>query len=92
MNIAAPPSINLLSEILVFPSVLFYSIWLLIPLGMIRFLAAVYRLFLYVRTQHGGFPKFTFSFINIKRNGLLLLFLHYLPVNGIILKADVICG
>lgn len=91
VNIAAPPSINLLREILVFPSVLFSSVWLSIPLMIIRFLAAVYSLFLYVSTQHGGFPKFISSSLRLKRGPLLLLFLHYLPVNLIIIKADVIC-
>nr|YP_009434649.1 NADH dehydrogenase subunit 4 [Tectus pyramis]ATF29381.1 NADH dehydrogenase subunit 4 [Tectus pyramis] len=91
VNMAAPPSINLLSEILVFPSVIFSSIWLSFPLMMMSFLAAVYSLFLYVSTQHGGFPKFTFSFSNMKSSALLLLFLHYLPVNFMIMKADIIC-
>nr|YP_010281935.1 NADH dehydrogenase subunit 4 [Turbo cornutus]UKH51314.1 NADH dehydrogenase subunit 4 [Turbo cornutus] len=91
VNMAAPPSINLLSEILVFPSVLFSSIWLSIPLMMMSFLAAVYSLFLYVSTQHGGYPKFTSSFMNMKSTSTLLLFLHYLPVNLMIMKSDVIC-
>nr|ARI50079.1 NADH dehydrogenase subunit 4 [Tectus virgatus] len=91
VNMAAPPSINLLSEILVFPSVIFSSIWLSLPLMMMSFLAAVYSLFLYVSTQHGGFPKFTFSFSTMKSSPLLLLFLHYLPVNFMIMKADIIC-
>nr|YP_009318316.1 NADH dehydrogenase subunit 4 [Astralium haematragum]AOZ71797.1 NADH dehydrogenase subunit 4 [Astralium haematragum] len=91
VNMAAPPSINLLSEILVFPSVLFSSIWLSIPLMMMSFLAAVYSLFLYVTTQHGGYPKFSSSFMNMKEVSLLLLFLHYFPVNLMILKSDIIC-
>nr|YP_009231988.1 NADH dehydrogenase subunit 4 [Tegula lividomaculata]AMA07349.1 NADH dehydrogenase subunit 4 [Tegula lividomaculata] len=91
VNMAAPPSINLLSEILVFPSVLFSSIWLSFPLMMMSFLAAVYSLFLYVSTQHGGFPKFTYPSFSLKSAPLLLLFLHYLPVNLMIMKADVIC-
>nr|QGW36202.1 NADH dehydrogenase subunit 4 [Monodonta labio] len=92
VNMAAPPSINLLSEILVFPSVLFYSVWLAVPLCMMSFLAAVYSLYLYVSTQHGGFSKFIFPFSGVKSGALLLLFLHYFPVNGMIVKADVICG
>nr|QIQ23128.1 NADH dehydrogenase subunit 4 [Rochia nilotica] len=91
VNMAAPPSINLLSEILVFPSIIFSSIWLSLPLMMMSFFAAVYSLFLYVSTQHGGFPKFTFSFSPMKSTSLLLLFLHYLPVNFMIMKADIIC-
>nr|QYF08446.1 NADH dehydrogenase subunit 4 [Lunella correensis] len=91
INMAAPPSINLLSEILVFPSVLFSSIWLSLPLMMMSFLAAVYSLFLYVSTQHGGYPKFNSSLMPMKSSSLLLLFLHYLPVNFMIMKSDIIC-
>nr|YP_009231975.1 NADH dehydrogenase subunit 4 [Bolma rugosa]AMA07323.1 NADH dehydrogenase subunit 4 [Bolma rugosa] len=91
VNMAAPPSINLLSEILVFPSVLFSSIWLCVPLMMMSFLAAVYSLFLYVSTQHGGYPKFTSSFMSMKSSPLLLMLLHYLPVNLMIMKSDIIC-
>nr|ARI50066.1 NADH dehydrogenase subunit 4 [Margarites vorticiferus] len=92
VNMAAPPSINLLGEILVFPCVLFSSIWLSIPLMMMSFLAAVYSLYLYVSTQHGGFPKFIFPFLGMKSPALLLLFLHYFPVNLMIMKSDVICS
>nr|YP_010577071.1 NADH dehydrogenase subunit 4 [Tristichotrochus unicus]UZN92189.1 NADH dehydrogenase subunit 4 [Tristichotrochus unicus] len=92
VNMAAPPSINLLSEILVFPSVMFYSVWLLVPVAMMSFLAAVYSLFLYVSTQHGGFSKFIYPFVGMKSSAFLLLFLHYFPVNIMIVKADVICS
>ncbi len=88
---AGPPSINLLSEIMVFPSVLFKSFWLFIPLGLMRFLAAVYRLFLYTSTQHGGFPKFGFPYGRIRSSSLLVVFLHYFPINGLILKSDLVC-
>nr|AHA84997.1 NADH dehydrogenase subunit 4 [Lunella aff. cinerea STW-2013] len=91
VNMAAPPSINLLSEILVFPSVLFSSMWLSLPLMVMSFLAAVYSLFLYVSTQHGGYPKFNSSFASMKSGPLLLLFLHYFPVNMMIMKSDIIC-
>nr|YP_009192111.1 NADH dehydrogenase subunit 4 [Angaria neglecta]ALK03355.1 NADH dehydrogenase subunit 4 [Angaria neglecta] len=92
VNMAAPPSINLLSEILVFPSILFSSQWLIIPVMMMSFLAAVYSLYLYVSTQHGSFPKFSSSFMSMKSTSLLLLLCHYIPVNLMIMKADVICA
>ena len=92
VNIAAPPSINLVREIIVFPAILFNRLWLLIPLALISFLAAVYNLFLYTTTQHGGSPKFLLPLRNINTPPLLLLLLHYIPVNLLILKTDRICS
>nr|YP_009192137.1 NADH dehydrogenase subunit 4 [Phasianella solida]ALK03394.1 NADH dehydrogenase subunit 4 [Phasianella solida] len=90
VNMAAPPSINLLSEILVFPSILLYSNWLIIPLAMVSFLAAVYSLLLYTATQHGNHPKFTLPFITMKSAPMTTLALHYIPVNLMIIKSDII--
>ncbi len=76
MNMAAPPSINLLGEIIVFPSTIFSSGYYLISLGLIRFLAALYRMYLYTGIQHGGSPKFIKPFSQFKVPGFTLLFLH----------------
>lgn len=92
INMAAPPSINLLREILIFPSVLFYSSLFSFPLIIIRFLAAVYSLFLYTTTQHGGLPKFILPCPPLSNSSILLLFLHYIPVNFLIIKADIVCA
>jgi len=92
VNIAAPPSINLVSEIIIFPAILFNRLWLLIPLALISFLAAVYNLFLYTTTQHGRSPKFLFPLGTISNPALLLLLLHYIPVNLLILKTDRVCN
>ncbi len=91
VNMAAPPSINLLREIIIFPAVLSTYSWLLIPLILIRFLAAVYNLFLYTATQHGRAPKYLLPLKRINSTGFLLFLLHYIPVNALILKTDIIC-
>lgn len=92
INMAAPPSINLLSEIIIFPPVLSAYLWLFLPLAIIRFLAAVYNLFLYTSTQHGGWPKTLFPSLPLSSPNLLLLILHYMPVNLLIIKTDTICN
>nr|BAU24808.1 NADH_dehydrogenase_subunit_4 [Lepetodrilus nux] len=92
VNMAAPPSINLVSEIMVFPAILFNRLWMLLPLALMSFLAAVYNLFLYTTTQHGSSPKFLLPLSTINNPALLLLLLHYIPVNLLILKTDSICS
>lgn len=90
INIAAPPSINLLGEIMIFPSTIFSSKYYLISLGLISFLAALYRIYLYTRTQHGGRPKFLKPFSDFKSTGFTLFLLHWIPGNFLILKRDII--
>nr|WCD24050.1 NADH dehydrogenase subunit 4 [Mancinella alouina] len=90
MNMAAPPSINLLGEILIFPSVIFSSTYYFIPLGLMSFLAALYSMYLFTSVQHGGSPKFMKPFNQFKSTGFLLLFLHWIPGNFLILKSELL--
>nr|YP_010400277.1 NADH dehydrogenase subunit 4 [Tenguella musiva]UQS75976.1 NADH dehydrogenase subunit 4 [Tenguella musiva] len=90
MNMAAPPSINLLGEIMIFPSVIFSSNYFILPLGLMSFLAALYSMYLFTAIQHGGSPKFIKPFSQFKSSGYLLLFLHWIPGNFLILKSELI--
>nr|YP_009378317.1 NADH dehydrogenase subunit 4 [Solemya elarraichensis]ARH10749.1 NADH dehydrogenase subunit 4 [Solemya elarraichensis] len=91
-NMAAPPTINLLSEIMLFMSSLFMSFWLLIPLSAMTFLAAAYSLYLYSSTQHGGTPKFISAFTPYKTQNFMIMLLHLIPVNILIMKSDIVCS
>nr|WIG49082.1 NADH dehydrogenase subunit 4 [Runcina aurata] len=54
INMAAPPSINLLGELLVASVLLKYSIYLTFFMALMVFLAAAYNMFLYSSLNHGG--------------------------------------
>nr|YP_009480379.1 NADH dehydrogenase subunit 4 [Reticunassa festiva]AND76337.1 NADH dehydrogenase subunit 4 [Reticunassa festiva]UBD06967.1 NADH dehydrogenase subunit 4 [Reticunassa festiva] len=90
MNMAAPPSINLLGEIMIFPSTIFSSKYYLLSLGLMSFLAALYSMYLYTSTQHGGSPKFVKPFNDFKSSGFTLFALHWIPGNFLILKSELI--
>nr|QTT61364.1 NADH dehydrogenase subunit 4 [Tritia sp. p LAG-2017] len=90
MNMAAPPSINLLGEIMIFPATIFSSKYYLISLGLMSFLAALYSMYLYTSTQHGGSPKFMKPFNDFKSLGFTLFLLHWVPGNFLILKSDLV--
>nr|YP_010713623.1 NADH dehydrogenase subunit 4 [Naria miliaris]WDA98755.1 NADH dehydrogenase subunit 4 [Naria miliaris] len=90
MNMAAPPSINLMGEIMIFPSVIFSSNYFLLPLSLMSFLAALYSMYLFTSIQHGGSPKFIKPFTNFKAPGYTLLFLHWIPGNLLIIKPDLL--
>nr|AXA45226.1 NADH dehydrogenase subunit 4 [Clavatula tripartita] len=90
MNMAAPPSINLLGEIMIFPSAIFSSSYYLISVGLMSFLAALYSMYLYTVIQHGAKPKFIKPSSQFKIPGFTLFFLHWIPGNLLILKSELI--
>nr|YP_010117774.1 NADH dehydrogenase subunit 4 [Diplonevra funebris]QPN53547.1 NADH dehydrogenase subunit 4 [Diplonevra funebris] len=87
-NMAAPPSLNLLSEISLLNSVISWSWISMITIMFISFFSAAYTLYLYSYTQHGQYYSGIYSFSNGMMREYLLLFLHWLPLNLLILKSD----
>nr|AML25579.1 NADH dehydrogenase subunit 4 [Erotylidae sp. BMNH 1274392] len=87
-NMAAPPSLNLLGEIVLINSLVSFSNLNMIVLMLISFFSAVYSLFLYSYSQHGINYSGSFSFyINYSREYLLLA-LHWFPLNVLILSGE----
>lgn len=85
-NMAAPPSINLLGEILLIASNISFSAILIIPLGLIRFLAACYSLIIYTRINHGtSNTLLNFSSPHSSRN-LFILTAHIHPIVYLIIS------
>nr|YP_010411490.1 NADH dehydrogenase subunit 4 [Callirhopalus sedakowii]URN73821.1 NADH dehydrogenase subunit 4 [Callirhopalus sedakowii] len=89
-NMAAPPSLNLLGEILLINSLVIYSKYLILFLFSLSFLSAVYSLFLYSFTQHGLVSSSLFSCYQVSYREYLLLFLHWVPLNLLILKSELV--
>nr|AOY40002.1 NADH dehydrogenase subunit 4 [Hypothenemus sp. BMNH 1040235] len=87
-NMAAPPSLNLMSEIILMVSVFLYSKIFLIVLFFLAFYGAVYSLFLYSFTQHGKFYLGLYSFYLVSVREFLLVFLHWVPLNLLFLKPE----
>lgn len=89
-NIAAPPTINLLREILLITATLSHSLILAVPLILIRFIAAAYSLFLYSTVNHGAPLLLSNSISSISPRYLLLIFLHIIPLLSLILTPNLI--
>ncbi|YP_009170640.1 NADH dehydrogenase subunit 4 (mitochondrion) [Phlebotomus papatasi] len=87
MNMAAPPSLNLLSEISLLNSIVMWSWVSMLSLFFISFLGAAYTLYLYAYSQHGKFMIYYGMSVSVVRE-YLLLFLHWLPLNLLIFKVD----
>nr|YP_009255408.1 NADH dehydrogenase subunit 4 [Melanagromyza sojae]ANA56775.1 NADH dehydrogenase subunit 4 [Melanagromyza sojae] len=88
-NMAAPPTLNLLGEIILLNSIVFYSFMTMFMLALLSFFSAVYTLYLFSYSQHGKFFSGSYSFSVGNLREYLLLFLHWLPLNFLILKSDV---
>nr|AFU50156.1 NADH dehydrogenase subunit 4 [Necydalis ulmi] len=87
-NMAAPPSINLLGEIMLINSILSYSYYSMVFLGLISFFSAVYSLYLYSYSQHGKSFSGIYVYYQILIREYLLLFLHWFPLNILIMKSE----
>nr|YP_009350346.1 NADH dehydrogenase subunit 4 [Hypotermes makhamensis]AQP26844.1 NADH dehydrogenase subunit 4 [Hypotermes makhamensis] len=88
-NMAAPPSLNLLGEIGLLSSLVSWSWSLMFVLVLLSFFSAAYTLYLYSYSQHGLVYSglYTCSLGYVRE--FLLLFLHWFPLNIIVLSVDV---
>ena len=87
-NIAAPPTLNLLGEISLLNRIISYSYIYIIILSLLSFFSAAYTLYLYSYSQHGKLFNSLFFYSNGYNREFLLLFLHWFPLNLLILKSD----
>nr|YP_010954753.1 NADH dehydrogenase subunit 4 [Dorcus tityus]WMW30138.1 NADH dehydrogenase subunit 4 [Dorcus tityus] len=87
-NMAAPPSLNLLGEIMLINSLISWSFLCMIFLSLISFFSAAYSLFLYAYSQHGKLFSSLYSFSMGGVREYLLMFLHWFPLNIMILKGE----
>nr|AVN67706.1 NADH dehydrogenase subunit 4 [Deropeltis paulinoi] len=89
-NMAAPPSLNLLGEISLLNSMMGWSSLTLYMLIFISFFSASYTLYLYSYSQHGIYYSGIYSCSLGYLREYLLMFLHWFPLNFLILKSDII--
>uniref|UniRef100_A0AAU7VAN5 NADH-ubiquinone oxidoreductase chain 4 n=1 Tax=Stenopsocus longitudinalis TaxID=3074942 RepID=A0AAU7VAN5_9NEOP len=89
MNMAAPPSLNLLSEIGLINSLVAWSTSSMLLLMLMSFFAAGYSLYLFSFSQHGKIINSVYSFqLNTSRE-YLILFMHWVPLNFLILNSEI---
>nr|QNH69924.1 NADH dehydrogenase subunit 4 [Osmylus zheanus] len=89
-NMAAPPSLNLLGEISLLNSIISWSWISMLMLMLVSFFSAAYSLYLYSYSQHGMLYSGMYSCYNGYFREYLLLFLHWFPLNLLIMKSEVV--
>nr|QRV62518.1 NADH dehydrogenase subunit 4 [Hydroporus puberulus] len=87
-NMAAPPSLNLLGEISLLNSLMSWTWISMFFLMLLSFFSAVYSLFLYSYSQHGKIYSGKYSCSSGFVREYLLLFLHWFPLNLLIIKSE----
>nr|YP_010350392.1 NADH dehydrogenase subunit 4 [Ixodes hirsti]UOK09873.1 NADH dehydrogenase subunit 4 [Ixodes hirsti] len=86
-NMSAPLSMNLFGEIFLMGSLMKYSIWLMLPLGVISFVSAGYSLYMYSYTQHGeGWGIFSSKMIEMRE--FMIMMFHFFPMIVWLLKME----
>lgn len=89
-NMATPPSINLISEIMLITSILKISTYSLILLGLTRFFTAAYSLYIYTSIHHGPLMPVSNPLPQFKLKDVTLITIHLLPIILIISKPELI--
>jgi len=87
-NIAAPPSLNLAGEVGLLNRVIGWNFFRIVFLILISFFSACYTLYMYSLSQHGKFFRGLFSFCSGEVREYLILFLHWVPLNYMILNTS----
>nr|QEJ81987.2 NADH dehydrogenase subunit 4 [Tubuca paradussumieri] len=91
-NMAAPPSLNLLGEINLIITLISWSKLSMWGLAFLSFFSAGYTLYMYSLSQHGLFFSGLYSCSSGKVREYLVLFLHWFPLNMLILNVNLING
>nr|ATD53086.1 NADH dehydrogenase subunit 4 [Coreidae sp. EMHAU-2015-Zz052308] len=89
-NMAAPPSLNLLGELLLINSVMGWCSLSFIFISLASFLSCCYSIYMYSITQHGSLYSGLLSSSSGDVREFFLLLLHLIPLNIFFLKSDFI--
>nr|YP_010133441.1 NADH dehydrogenase subunit 4 [Lethocerus indicus]AJG02893.1 NADH dehydrogenase subunit 4 [Lethocerus indicus] len=88
-NMACPPSLNLLGEVMLINSILGWCTLSMIFLAFSSFLSCCYSIYLYSASQHGHLNSCISSSSSGCVREFILIFYHWFPLNFIILSADI---
>nr|QGZ09994.1 NADH dehydrogenase subunit 4 [Eisenia nordenskioldi nordenskioldi] len=89
-NMAAPPSINLLSEVMLIISILKMSTFSLILLSLTSFFTVAYSLYMYTSMHHGPLLTSSNCIPQLKSKDVTLMIMHLIPIILIMSKPEMI--
>nr|YP_009460059.1 NADH dehydrogenase subunit 4 [Auriculastra duplicata]AUT77321.1 NADH dehydrogenase subunit 4 [Auriculastra duplicata] len=80
INMAAPPTLNLLGELMVVPSLWSSHILLVFVMGLMVFFSAAYNMYLYTSINHGALSSYCTSSSPLRSFEMGALFFHCIPL------------
>nr|YP_009912607.1 NADH dehydrogenase subunit 4 [Centropus bengalensis]QLJ57876.1 NADH dehydrogenase subunit 4 [Centropus bengalensis] len=92
MNMALPPTTNLMAELTIMIALFDWSILTIMLTGTATLLTAMYTLFMLLTTQRGTIPTHITTIQNSNTREHLLMTLHITPMLLLILKPELISG
>nr|YP_004935115.1 NADH dehydrogenase subunit 4 [Trimusculus reticulatus]AEQ93938.1 NADH dehydrogenase subunit 4 [Trimusculus reticulatus] len=90
INMAAPPTINLLGELTIVPALWSSSGLLVLVMGLLVFFSAAYNMYLYTSINHGGGSKFNTSSTPMQGFEMVSMAAHLAPLL-ILFKSQIFC-
>nr|YP_010555016.1 NADH dehydrogenase subunit 4 [Ooencyrtus plautus]UYP50996.1 NADH dehydrogenase subunit 4 [Ooencyrtus plautus] len=87
-NMASPPSLNLVSEIMVISILLNWSMKIIILLMLGMFFSACYNIYLFSYVCHGMYNHKIMKIFSFNIFEYMILMIHFLPLNLLILKLN----
>nr|YP_002970717.1 NADH dehydrogenase subunit 4 [Enithares tibialis]ACJ69542.1 NADH dehydrogenase subunit 4 [Enithares tibialis] len=88
-NMACPPSLNLLGEIMLINSLVCWSMFSMLFIFISSFMSCCYSIYLYSYSQHGFLYSGLSSISSGNVREYFLIFYHWFPLNFIIMKTDI---
>ena len=88
-NIASPPRLNLAGEIILIISLVNWNKLIILILVIVSFFRGCYSLYLYRLSQHGVLYNGVSSFSSSNVQEFIRIFLHWLPLNILVLNVNI---
>nr|YP_010373168.1 NADH dehydrogenase subunit 4 [Aldisa cooperi]UPI11633.1 NADH dehydrogenase subunit 4 [Aldisa cooperi] len=80
INMACPPTLNLMGEMAIVPTLWSFNFWLALVMGMMIFFSASYNMYLYSSVNHGGFSSYFLGGHSMKSYSKMSLLIHLVPL------------
>nr|YP_010970206.1 NADH dehydrogenase subunit 4 [Phyllidiopsis shireenae]WNR50795.1 NADH dehydrogenase subunit 4 [Phyllidiopsis shireenae] len=80
INMACPPTLNLMGEMVIIGTLWNWNLWLVICMSLMIFFSASYNMYLYSSMNHGAFSTYFFGGIPLKSYSMIGLMSHFLPL------------
>nr|YP_009498354.1 NADH dehydrogenase subunit 4 [Biomphalaria pfeifferi]AWK49465.1 NADH dehydrogenase subunit 4 [Biomphalaria pfeifferi] len=80
INMAVPPTLNLLGEMFIIPSLWSLSIVFIFVMGLMIFFSGVYNMYLYTSINHGIYSKYVLFSFPMNKFQYVSLMMHMFPM------------